>query len=32
MTTPEEFTAFVGREVAKWRDVIRSEGLVMELG
>jgi tripartite-type tricarboxylate transporter receptor subunit TctC len=32
MTTPEEFTAFVGREVAKWRDVIRREGLVMELG
>jgi tripartite-type tricarboxylate transporter receptor subunit TctC len=32
MTTPEEFTEFVGLEVTKWRDVIRREGLIMELG
>jgi tripartite-type tricarboxylate transporter receptor subunit TctC len=31
VTTPEQFTEFVGREVTKWRDVIRREGLVMEL-
>ena len=31
ITTPEQFSDFVTREVTKWRDVIRREGLVMEL-
>ena len=31
LTTPEQFNDFVTGEVAKWRDVIRREGLVMEL-
>ena len=31
VTTVEQFGDFVSRETAKWRDVIRREGLVMEL-
>lgn len=31
VTTPEQFGDFVEREIAKWRDVIRREGLVLEL-
>ncbi|WP_207537907.1 Bug family tripartite tricarboxylate transporter substrate binding protein [Sabulicella rubraurantiaca] len=31
-TTVEQFGDFVSREIAKWRDVIRREGLVLELG
>lgn len=31
ITTPEQFSEFVAREITKWGDVIRREGLVMEL-
>jgi tripartite-type tricarboxylate transporter receptor subunit TctC len=30
--TPEQFTAFVQAEIAKWRGVIRKEGLQLEIG
>jgi tripartite-type tricarboxylate transporter receptor subunit TctC len=31
VTTPGEFTAFVAAEIAKWREVIRREDLVLEM-
>ena len=31
LTTPEQFADFVRAEIVKWRDVIRREGLVLEL-
>ena len=30
--TPEQFAAFVANEVEKWGEVIRKEGLQMDLG
>ena len=30
--TPEQFAAFVQQEIAKWRNVIRREGLEVEIG